>query len=296
MRRGRLVAALFALGAEAAAAATSVGCLIEPERVAEIGSPVVGVLESIGVDRGDSVAAGQVLAVLRGDVERANLQVAETRSRLDADVAASAAKLQLAQQRRTRYEELYAAKFISKQGLDEVVAEAEVAAQKLAQAKEQIKVWNKELGVAQAQVGQRTVRSPFGGVVVERYSNPGERVEDKPILKVALIDPLRVEVLLPASYYNSIGVGSMLTIIPELPNATAVPAKVTRVDKVLDAASNTFRVRLMLPNPANKLPAGLRCKVDMGEGKEVKAPASAAGAKSERPLTITPVASRPKSR
>lgn len=296
MRKGQLMAALVALSIGPASAATSVGCLIEPERVAEVGSPVVGVLESIAVDRGDSVSAGQVLAVLRGDVERANLQVAETRSRLDADVAASAAKLQLAQQRRARYEDLYAAKFISKQGLDEVVAEAEVAAQKLAQAKEQIKVWNKELAVAQAQVGQRTVRSPLGGVVVERYSNPGERVEEKPILKVALIDPLRVEVLLPASYYNSIGLGSTLTVIPELPNATAVPAKVTRVDKVLDAASNTFRVRLTLPNPGNKLPAGLRCKVDMGEGKDAKTAAPAASAKTERPLTITPIASHPKSR
>jgi hypothetical protein len=33
---------------------------------------------------------------------------------------------------------------------------------------------------------------------------------------------------------------------------------------VIDAASNTFRVRLELPNPNGALPAGLRCKVDLG--------------------------------
>jgi multidrug efflux pump subunit AcrA (membrane-fusion protein) len=41
-----------------------------------------------------------------------------------------------------------------------------------------------------------------------------------------------------------------------------MPARVTHVDKIIDAASNTFRVRLSLPNPGNRLPAGARCKVD----------------------------------
>jgi membrane fusion protein (multidrug efflux system) len=36
---------------------------------------------------------------------------------------------------------------------------------------------------------------------------------------------------------------------------------VTVVDKVVDAASGTFGVRLELPNPDLKLPAGLKCTV-----------------------------------
>jgi multidrug efflux pump subunit AcrA (membrane-fusion protein) len=38
-----------------------------------------------------------------------------------------------------------------------------------------------------------------------------------------------------------------------------VAAQVTHVDRVIDAASNTFRVRLSLPNPQQRLPAGARC-------------------------------------
>ena len=38
-------------------------------------------------------------------------------------------------------------------------------------------------------------------------------------------------------------------------------AKVTIVDRVIDAASGTFGVRLELPNPKYRLPAGLKCKV-----------------------------------
>jgi multidrug efflux pump subunit AcrA (membrane-fusion protein) len=42
----------------------------------------------------------------------------------------------------------------------------------------------------------------------------------------------------------------------------ALSARVTHVDRIIDAASNTFRVRLALPNPGHRLPAGARCKVD----------------------------------
>ncbi len=40
------------------------------------------------------------------------------------------------------------------------------------------------------------------------------------------------------------------------------PATVIVVDRVIDAASNSFRVRLELPNPDNALPPGLRCKLE----------------------------------
>ena len=41
-------------------------------------------------------------------------------------------------------------------------------------------------------------------------------------------------------------------------------AKVLLVDRLVDGASNTFRVRLTLPNAHQELPAGLRCKADLG--------------------------------
>jgi len=38
-------------------------------------------------------------------------------------------------------------------------------------------------------------------------------------------------------------------------------AKVVIVDRVIDAASGTFGVRLEIPNPKYELPAGLKCRV-----------------------------------
>ena len=38
------------------------------------------------------------------------------------------------------------------------------------------------------------------------------------------------------------------------------------VDKVADAASSAFGVRLEFANPGNRVPGGLKCKVRIGEG------------------------------
>jgi multidrug efflux pump subunit AcrA (membrane-fusion protein) len=37
-------------------------------------------------------------------------------------------------------------------------------------------------------------------------------------------------------------------------------ARVEIVDRVVDAASGTFGVRMTLPNPDRKIPAGLKCR------------------------------------
>lgn len=240
------------------------GCLIEPDYVAEVGSQVVGVIESMQVERGQRVRKGQVIATLRADIERAAVGVARSRSEAVADIQAAAANAAFAKQRRDRAKDLLAQKFISDQAYDQMRTESDVAEQKLAQAKEQQRLARHELELASSQLGMRTVRSPLDGIVVERYMIAGERVEDKPMARVAVVDPLRVQVVAPSSMYGRIQIGATASIIPELSQATPVSARVILIDKVLDSASNTFRITLKLPNPGNALPAGLRCRADFG--------------------------------
>ena len=49
----------------------SLDCIIEPFEVVEIGSPVTGLIETIGAEHGDNVEAGQILVELESGVERA---------------------------------------------------------------------------------------------------------------------------------------------------------------------------------------------------------------------------------
>ena len=242
----------------------AIGCLISPERVADIGSPVVGIVSKMKVDIGDAVREGQTLVLLRSEVESASVQAAKARSSIDADVRAAEANLVLARQRYERAYELQGQGFVSAQATDQARAEQDVALQKLRQARGQLKVSDGELGVVRAQLGQRKVRSAFSGVVTERYVNAGERVDDKPMLRIAKLDPLRVELVVPASRYGSFALQDRISVSPELPGIAPVLARVTHIDPIIDAASNTFRVRLKLPNPDHKLPGGARCRVDLG--------------------------------
>lgn len=251
--------------AAVAAAGQTLGCLIEPDKVADLGSPVIGVLESLRAERGDLVKKGQVLASLRSDVERASAEVARSRAASEADLRAAQASRDLARQKLVRTEDLVARNFLAQQALDQARADYQVAEQKLMQTRDQLRVWGREVGVADAQVGLRTLRAPFEGVVVERYLSAGERVEEKPVFKLARIDMLRVEVIVPAARFGTIRVGERASVQPDLPDALPVTASVALVDRVVDAASNTFRVRLTLPNPTLQLPAGLRCRITFGE-------------------------------
>jgi RND family efflux transporter MFP subunit len=240
-----------------------VACLIEPSKLAEIGSPVVGVLAQVLVERGDEVTAGQPVALLRDEVERAAVEVAEARAKAPADMRAAQATFDFAVARLARAKDLAGQKLIPAQALDEAQADESVARQQLARAREQREIWGHELVLAQQQLAQRTIRSPIDGVVTERYVEAGARVEDRPVLKIATIDPLRVELIVPTAYLGRVSVGQVLTVHPEFGDRAALTAKVTLVDKVIDAASNTFRLRAELPNPQRAVPAGVRCKVDL---------------------------------
>lgn len=272
-----------------AAGLQPLGCLIEPFSVSDLGSPVVGVIEQIHVERGDRVRAGQPLASLRADVERMSVSVAEGRAQGLGELKAAEANAELARQKLARAVDLARQEFISTQALEQTRAEALVAENRLIQAREQRDIYGREHELARAQLGLRTIRSPADGVVADRYMSVGERVEEKPVFRIAVVNPLRVEVVLPAPLYPVVRKGTTLRITPDFPGAQPRVATVALVDGVIEGASNTFRARLSLPNPGNTLPAGLRCKAELPSVDSTAASHPSPGANAPPKLTV-PVA------
>jgi len=262
-------------------------CLIQPDSEAEIGSPVVGVVDSILVERGDKVKKGQVLARLRSHVEAASLRVAKTRAEADADVRAAEANYLYLKQQQTRSEELFEQKFISTAALEKSRAETKVAEEKFAQARKQLDVWKREVDLANAQLQLRAIRSPFSGVIVERHASLGERIEDKSLFRVARLDLLRVEVVVPAAMFGTITKGMIARVTPTLPNAEPLDAEIVLIDHYIDSASNTFRVRAALPNADGKIPPGSRCSVEL-----IDAPVSAQNQSASVPVEAPPSQSK----
>ncbi len=130
----------------------------------------------------------------------------------------------------------------------------------LRQAREQQQLARLEAEQALEVLARRRILSPIAGVVTSRDMSVGELADDGRILTLAQIDPLRVEVILPAAQFGSILPGLKAAVEPELAGQTHV-ASVRLVDPVIDPASGTFAVHLELPNPRHAIPAGVHCHI-----------------------------------
>jgi len=118
-----------------------------------------------------------------------------------------------------------------------------------------------EMRETEQRLKRRSIDSPIDAVVVERLFSPGEYVHEDPILRLAQIDPLRVEVAIPIRLYGKVRVGMVGKVTWEVAGLGSHDATVTVVDPVVDAASGTIGIRLELPNPDYRLPAGTQCTV-----------------------------------
>jgi membrane fusion protein, heavy metal efflux system len=255
-------AATSAAPAPMASMAASVGCLIEPQFTAEVGTPASGLIEAVSADRGQSVRKGQLLAVIASDVEKATVVAARTKAESEGEINAAMASRDLAKTKLKRMHLLMQQGFASQLEIDQAKSEYEVADQRTAQARESQAIAKRELAVAEEQLKQRTLRSPIDGVVVERMVHPGERVDGKPLFKIAALHPLKVEIIVQSNQFGILREGMAIGVRPDLPNAQELTAQVSQVDKIIDSASGTFRARLNLPNPNKLIPAGVRCKAN----------------------------------
>jgi RND family efflux transporter MFP subunit len=211
-----------------------IDCMIEPNIMVEISSPVSGVLDTVKVDRSDEVKTGQIIATLKSDVEQVGVKISNE-------------QLKLSEAEYARAAELFRKKVITLTEKDKSDYEKKLSKLNLQQAKANLKL--------------RQIKSPIDGVVVKRYFSPGEFVESDPIIKLAQLDPLKIEVVSMVSNYGKIVKGMRARVTPEFGDYRELVAEVVVVDKVIDAASGTFGVRLELPNNDHQIPSGLKCKV-----------------------------------
>ena len=238
---------------------TELDCLVKPEMYVDISSPVDGVLASVLVNKGDIVNKGQTLALLESSVEAAQLQLAKQEVQMDNIINGKRARYEYTQRKSERYGNLNKLKSISKDEYDEAVTDAYLAKSEFTQAKLDKKANEMKLLLAKAVLEQKTIKSPIDGIVVERYLVPGESTENKPIVQLAKIDPLLVEVVAPSTMFGKIKKNMTAEIRPDSPANSQYSASVFIVDRIIDAASSSFSVRLELPNPDSELIGGTKC-------------------------------------
>lgn len=210
----------------------TLGCMLEPSKKVQVSSPVAGVIDSVKVKRGDHIKKNDILFQLNAGVEKELVELARVK------VEFSGRKLE-------RNRKLYNDDILSVHERDEIETELITA--------------EAELRLKEQELKLRTVYSPISGVIVNQLFNKGEYVNVDPVIHLATLNPLHVDLLLPARYFGKISVNEELMIKPETDIIRSKKAKVIIVDPLIDPASGTFRVRLKMDNPKNKIPAGIRC-------------------------------------
>ena len=261
----KVVAAVLVLLIPAVCAAQGFECLMDPSQVVELRASVEGEITAVHVQRGDVLRKGQLLVELQSAAERVAVELAGYRAQMEGEVTMAGTRLEFAKKKLARVIDLEQNNFVSPQARDEAEAEQSLAESELKAAIEGRELAKIEFRRAQEQLALRTLSSPFAGVVVDRLLNPGDLAEAgtgrKPILKIAQINPLKVDVVVPAALYGRIAVGQSASVSSAV-SGVRYEAKVKIVDRVIDAASDTFVVRLELPNPQLSLPVGSRCTAE----------------------------------
>lgn len=240
----------------------SLNCRIEPHVQVEVSSAVEGVISQMLVDKNDVVKKGDTLAKLESGLEAATVDLRRVQASLQSDISSQQLALEFAQRGLKRVEDLYGKKVASFAELDKAKTEHALAVQRLEQAKDRQRQAELEHQRAIENLKRYTIVSPIDAVVSERYKQPGEHVDNEPIVRLVQLDPLRVEVYAPASLYGQIREGASARVKPDIKtDRETYQAQVSRVDRVIDGPSNTFGIRLTIPNPEQNLPSGQRCTV-----------------------------------
>ena len=242
--------------------AAGMACVITPYDEISIGTPVEGLIQTVPVERGDWVTKGQVIVTLESSLEEATVALAKAKAEAEAVLKSSQVKIGFSSRKLERALDLFKTNSIAQHEVDEAQTEKALAEMSHREASENKRLAELELNRTTAALQLHTIRSPINGVVVDRLLSPGELARQTPVMKLAQINPLRVEVFAPISLLGKLKIGMRADVRPEGKGQPVYQAKIVVVNKVVDSASGTFGVRLEMPNPNNAISAGLACTVE----------------------------------
>lgn len=239
-------------------------CIVEPSEIVELGSSVPGIIDKLHFERNNFVNSGDIVAELDSRVELATLELATARAEISTSLDLRRENAAFGLRTQDRNQQLFKESTISAQDMDKVKTETYIAQLQARQEEDNQRIAQLEAERALQALNQRTVRSPIAGVVIERYKSVGEYVEAEPVYRIANLNPLHVELIVPVSQLGTITTGMKAEISIDLDSAgdESHVAVVTSVDRVADAASGTFGVLLSMPNAGLRIPSGVRCNLN----------------------------------
>ena len=259
---------------------------IAPYEQVTVYARVDGYLKSIGVDIGDRVRKGQLLAEI--DVPEMEASLVEKRAVvLRAEAAVEQARTTVAQYeaetkfQRLNHERLHAIRqrdrdVLPQQEVDRALAELDVARSKLEKSKADVKVAEAEVEAAKADLGvlermaeYSKITAPISAVVTERFVDPGDlvqsagssRTQAAPVVALAGLDRVLVVVDVPEPQAPFVRPGTVAAV--QVAALEPIPSRCARTSGALNAASRTMRAEIHLANTKQTLRPGMTADVTL---------------------------------
>jgi membrane fusion protein (multidrug efflux system) len=208
--------------------------VLEADRHVELVAKVSGRVQRILVEEGDWVREGQVLAELENDRERVQLRQAEL-------------KVEEEQRELTRREALLEKHLVTEEQFEATRGSHDLA--------------TTDRDLAKIALDETLIKAPFDGQVTARKIVPGQHVNAfEPLVTLVDFEPLRVRIHLPESIARRVSAGDRVLVSPESAD-DPIPAIVERVAPVVDPATSTVRLTLLVQGARGKALVGGFVKV-----------------------------------
>ncbi|MEZ6059048.1 MAG: efflux RND transporter periplasmic adaptor subunit [Planctomycetaceae bacterium] len=229
----------------------------EPYADLRLAAAEMGTVAEVAAREGDQVSAGQLLASLDDAVLKAALEVARAGMQSVGALNSAMADLKIRKTELEKLTELRERNHASQQEVDRVAGEIAVAEARVQAVREELEIKRLEFERIKAQLGQRQIRTPISGVVVEVFKDQGEFVSptDPVVARVVQLDPLLVVFSIPVEHRGAVSKGQSVPM--QIGTSAAVAEGIVEyVSPAADASSGTVRVKVKLPNPAGKWHSG----------------------------------------
>lgn len=227
---------------------------VTPRRRATVAAKITARVTRMNAEEGMRVKQGEVLALLDDSDARVRLNSAVAdRDATSAALADLEVNLANADRELHRTQELKTGGVTSQQALDLARTTADSYRARIALAKEQIRAADARIRMAQQDVDNCTVGSPFDGIVVSKDAQVGEMVSPVSagggftrtgIATVVDMNSLEIEVDVNESYIARVTSGQPVTATLDAYPDWKIPSKVRTVIPTADRQKATVKVRI----------------------------------------------------
>jgi RND family efflux transporter MFP subunit len=240
---------------------------LHAKKTAVISAQVVGRILEVLVHEGDTVRAGQTLAILDDATLRASLDQAQAGVKAaENQQAAAQTNADLAASTLARFKQLQAQKSVSPQELDEVSRRAEASAQQVDALRAAAAAAKAQESGARAMLAYTRITAPFPGVVTARMADPGTLASPGvPLLQIDSAGPLQLQTTVDESAIASVHLGMKIAVSIDAAPSLDPAGTVAEIVPAADPASHSFLVKIDLP-PSPQLKAGMYATAAIATG------------------------------